>query len=95
MEFTSGRMATTVTAAAAVALVSGLLVLGATSASAGGGAVPPGSPQPSHGGGAVDRDGRPVPAKMYVGDTPPSDLGTLQESGSVTADPEPVSGAFR
>ncbi len=45
-------------------------------------------------GGAVDLNGNPVESKMVVSDTPPSDLGELQFSGSATAGDEPQTGTF-
>jgi hypothetical protein len=80
--------------ALAAAVVCSALALGSTAASASGDSAPPGSPQVTHGGGAVDLQGRPVESRTYVGDTPPSDLGTLQWSGSATAGPEPITGTF-
>lgn len=35
-------------------------------------------------GGAIDNNGNEVQSKTYVGDTPPSDLGELEYSGTAT-----------
>ena len=71
----------------------GALVLGSAAASASGESAP-GSQQVSPGGGAVDLEGRQVPSRTYVGDEPPSDLGTLQGSGTATAGPKAITGTF-
>ncbi len=90
MEFTFRSKA----AVGAAALVCGVLVAGSTAASASGDSSPPVWQQASPGGGAVDLNGLPVPSRTYVGDTLPSDLGTLQGSGSATAGPGPATGTF-
>jgi hypothetical protein len=92
MEFTVRRKAAF--GALAAAAVCGGLVLVTTSASASGDPAPPGSHQATAGGGAVDLQGHPVESRTFVGDTPPSDLGTLQGAGSANAGPEPITGTF-
>ena len=92
MEFTTRRGV--VVGGLAVAAVCGVLALASTTASASGDPVLPGVQQVIPGGGAVDLQGHPVESRSYVGDTPPSDLGTLQGSGSVQAGPEPITGTF-
>lgn len=91
MEFTMRRKAAVSALAAAVC---GVAVLSTTSASASGDSEPPASQQASADSAAVDLQGREVPTRTYVGDTPPSDLGVLQDSGSATAGPQPISGTF-
>lgn len=92
MEFTLRRGV--VVGGVAAAAVSGVLALASTSASASVDPAPPGAQLVTPGGRAVDLQGRPVESRSYVGDTPPSDLGTLQWSGSVQAGPEPITGTF-
>ena len=92
MEFTVRRKLSV--CALAAAAVCGVAVLSTTSALATGDPGQPVSPQVSAEGGAFDLKGREVPTRSYVGDTPPSDLGVLQGSGSATAGPQPISGTF-
>lgn len=72
----------------------GIVAMAATSASASGDPKPPASQQATSGGGAYDLNGNPVQTRTYVGDTPPSDLGTLEQSGTATAGPAPVTGTL-
>jgi hypothetical protein len=81
-------------ALAATAAGCGIVAMVATSASASGDPKPPASQQVTSGGGAYDLKGHPVQSRTYVGDTPPSGLGTLQQSVTATAGPAPVTGTL-
>lgn len=72
----------------------GVVAVLATSASASAEPKPPASQEAISGGGAYDLDGNPVESRTYVGDTPPSDLGSLEQSGSAAAGSEPVTGTL-
>ena len=72
----------------------GIVAMAATSASASADPTPPASHTLTSDGGAFDLAGNPVQTRTYVGDTPPADLGTLEESGTATAGPSPVTGTL-
>jgi hypothetical protein len=79
---------------AATAAMCGIVAMAATSASASGDPTPPAAQQATPGGGAYDLNGNPVQTKTYVGDTPPADLGTLEQSGTATVGSGPVTGTL-